>query len=179
MEFYTNLNQSSNVSLVNGLPNTTRSGNYTLGNRLYKSKKDKYEFYLNYSATYTMSRSSVNNSVSTDYWTYQLGPGMDIFLPDKFQIHADADINLRPKTVTFAGNNNVSLLNAWIGKKLLKNDVLLIKVSGNDLLNQNTGFNRTVNSNFISQNTYKTIKRYGMLSIVWNFTKAGAAPAGR
>lgn len=179
VEFYTNLNQSSNVSLVNSLPNTTRSGNYTLGNRLYKSKKDKYEFYLNYSATYTTSRSSVNNSVTTDYWTYQIGPGMDIFLPGKFQIHADADINLRPKTVTFAGNNNVSLLNAWIGKKLLKNDVLLIKVSGNDLLNQNTGFNRTVNSNFISQNTYKTIKRYGMLSIVWNFTKAGAAPAGK
>jgi hypothetical protein len=177
--FYTNFNQSNIVSLVNDLPNTTHSGNYTLGNRLYKSKSDKYELGLRYSATYTMSRSSVNNSVTTDYWTYEVSPSMDIFLPDKFQIHADADVNLRPKTVNFGGNNNVVLLNAWIGKKLLKSDALVIRVSGNDLLNQNIGFNRTVNSNFISQNTYKTIKRYGMVSIIWNFTKAGAAPAGR
>ena len=177
--FYTAFNQSSNVSLVNGLPNTTHSGNYTLGNRLYKSKKDKYELTLRCSATYTMSRSSVNTSVTTNYWTYQVSPGVDLYLPHKFQIHADADVNLRPKTLNFAGNNNVALLNAWIGKKLLKNDALVIKVSGDDLLNQNIGFNRTVNSNFISQNTYKTIKRYGMVSIIWNFTKAGAAPAGR
>jgi len=50
---------------------------------------------------------------------------------------------------------------------------MLIKLSVNDLLNQNVGFNRTVNSNFISQNTYTTIRRFAMLSVVWNFTKAG------
>ena len=65
------------------------------------------------------------------------------------------------------------LLNAWFGKKLLKNNTLLLKVAGNDLLNQNTGFQRTVNSNFITQNTYSTIKRYFMFSVVWNFAKAG------
>jgi len=71
-------------------------------------------------------------------------------------------------------------LNVWAGKKFLKNDALLIKIAVNDLLNQNVGFNRTVNSNFITQNTYSTIKRFGMLSVVWNFTKAGTpAPKER
>jgi len=97
----------------------------------------------------------------------------NVFLPLKFQIHADADINLRQRTPIFTTNNNVALINGWIGKKFLKNDALLIKVAVNDLLNQNVGFNRNVSSNFISQNTYTTIKRYGMLSVVWNFTKAG------
>jgi hypothetical protein len=93
-------------------------------------------------------------------------------------VHADADINLRQKTSVFDNNNNVVLLNAWVGRKFLKNDALLLKASGNDLLNQNVGFNRTVNSNFISQNTYSTIKRYVMFSLVWNFTKPGTpAPA--
>jgi hypothetical protein len=67
----------------------------------------------------------------------------------------------------------VFLWNAWIGKKLLKNDALLIKASVNDLLNENIGFNRQVNSNFITQNTYSTIQRYFMLSVIWNFNKTG------
>ena len=80
------------------------------------------------------------------------------------------------------------LLAAWfglvsgyldLGGVILKKDVLQVRATGNDLLNQNIGFNRAVNSNFISQNTYNTIKRYFMLSLVWNFTKAGAAAPGR
>ena len=124
-------------------------------------------------ATYTQSTSSINTGVSTDYWSYNFGPALDVFLPLKFQVHSDCDISLRQKTPVFTTNTNVVILNAWIGKKFLKNDALLIKAAGNDLLNQNIGFNRTVNSNFISENTYSTIKRYFMFSIVWNFTKAG------
>jgi hypothetical protein len=175
---FTDLNQSSNVSIVNDLLNKTNSGNYQLGFNIDKSREKKYEIFLRSSATYTRSRSSINTGISADYWTYTISPGVDVFLPLKFQVHTEADISLRQKTPVFTTNNNVALLNAWIGKKFLKNDALLLKASGNDLLNQNIGFNRTVNSNFISQNTYTTIKRYFMLSIVWNFTKAGTpAPA--
>jgi hypothetical protein len=168
-----NMNLSNNVSVVQGLVNTTHSGNYTFGFGIYKSKDKKYEFSLRPSASYTESYSSINRGVVTDYWTYSISSNLQIFLPWKFQINGDADINIRPKSATFPSNNNVYLVNAWIGKKLLKNDALLIKAAVNDLLNQNVGFNRTVNSNFISQNTYTTIQRYFMFSVVWNFTKAG------
>jgi hypothetical protein len=171
---FTEVNNNSSVSIVNGLPNTTNSGSYQLGFGLSKSMEKKYEISLRPSATYTQSRSSINTGVSTDYWTYNISPAVDLFLPLKFQVHTEGDISLRQKTPVFTTNNNVTLLNAWIGKKFLKNDALLLKASGNDLLNQNIGFNRTVNSNFITQNTYSTIKRYFMLSIVWSFTKAGA-----
>ncbi|HMH22763.1 MAG TPA: outer membrane beta-barrel protein [Puia sp.] len=175
-----NLNEDRNISVVNDVQNITNSGRYTMGFNIGKSKEKKYELGLNASATYTQSVSSVNTGITTSYWTGSANPYMDIFLPLKFQIHGDADISIRQKTSVFDNNTDVTLLNAWIGKKFLKNDVLLVKVSGNDLLNQNIGFNRTVNSNFISQNTYLSIKRYFMFSIVWNFTKAGtAAPAGR
>ena len=123
--------------------------------------------------TYTNSRSSVQNNIKTNYWTYNLQPSFDFFLPKKFQLHSDLDANFRQKTSAFDFNTNVVLWNAWVGKKFLKGDVLLVKASANDLLNQNVGFNRQVNSNFISQNTYSTIQRFFMLSVVWNFTKAG------
>jgi len=94
-------------------------------------------------------------------------------------VHSDCDFSLRQKTPVFTTNNNVIRWNAWFGKKFLKNDALLIKVIGNDLLDQNIGFSRSVNSNFISQNTYSTIRRYLMLSVVWNFTKAGTKMPGQ
>jgi len=70
-------------------------------------------------------------------------------------------------------------VNGWIGKKLLKNDQLMLKAAVNDLLNQNTGFNRDVSSSFISQTTNTTIRQYFLFSVVWNFSKAGITVPNR
>ena len=171
--FHSSVNDNSNSSIVNGLTNDTRSSTWSFGTGIYKSKEKKYSTSIDFNASYTTSSSSINTGVVTQYWTWQIQPNAEVYLPWKITIHADADINLRQITPTFPTNNNVVLINAWLGKKLLPHDALLIKVSVNDLLDQNIGFNRTVNSNFISQNTYSTIRRFGMLSVVWNFSKAG------
>ncbi|HEX3933120.1 MAG TPA: outer membrane beta-barrel protein [Puia sp.] len=164
---------SNNVSIVNGIPNTTHSGTYGFGPGFWKSKEKKYDFNMDVTFAYTLSKSSINPGVITHYWTYSFSPNGNLYLPLKFQLHADGEINLRQKTSVFDNNNNVVKIDVWLGKKFLKHDQLLIKVAVNDLLNQNIGFNRTVNSNFISQNTYSTIKRFGMISVVWNFNKQG------
>ncbi|HVW60172.1 MAG TPA: TonB-dependent receptor, partial [Puia sp.] len=175
LDFYifSNFNHSTNVSVINHVQNTTTSGSYTLGGRVYKSKDKKYDVSIEPAATYTDSRSSVNTQQPVRYWTWSIQPAFDVYLPLKFQVHADAQINLREKTDAFRNNLNNTLLNAWLGKKFLKGDALLVKVSGNDLLNQNIGFNRSATSNFITQTTFSNIKRFYMLSVVWNFTKAG------
>ena len=176
--FFSDIQHNSNVNIVNEERNVTNSDSYQFSMESYKSKEKKYDLNLRTSATYTQSRSSVNSSITTHYWTYEIAPGGDLFLPLKFQLHADADVSLRQKTSVFDNNTDVTLINAWIGKKFFKGDVLLLKAAGNDLLNQNIGFNRIVNSNFISQNTYSTIRRYFMFSIVWTFNKAGSPAPG-
>jgi hypothetical protein len=171
--FNPSFSNSRNVNIVNNVLNVTNSGNYTFGINLNKFKEKKYSIGFSSSATYTRSKSSVQANIKTSYWTYNLRPEAEVFLPLKFQVHTDLDINLRQKTSVFDYNTNVVLWNAWLGKKFLKNDALLVKVSANDLLNRNIGFNRTVNSNYISQNTYSSIQRYFLFSVVWNFNKAG------
>ncbi len=168
-----NVNTNKNTNIVNGFDNITKSENYSFGIYAGKEKEKKYDNSITANATYTTSNSSVQSNISTHYWTFNIRPDIDFFLPLKLQIHSDCDFIYRQKTSTFDNDNNVIIWNLWLGKKLLKNDALLIKVSGNDLLNQNIGFNRTVNTNFISQNTYTTIQRYFMLSLVWNFNKNG------
>ena len=168
-----NIGISNNVNISNGLLNLTKNNNYNGGIYISKEKEKKYSFNLQASAGYTTSTSTLQTNTKTQYWTYEIQPNIDIFLPLKFQIHADGDYNIRQKTPIFQTNNDVFLLNAWVGKKFMTNDALLIKVSGNDILNQNIGINRSVNSNVISQSTYSTIKRFFLLSVVYNFTKAG------
>jgi hypothetical protein len=166
------------VSIVNDVNNITNSVSYTAGMYLSKDVDKKYSISISPNATYTSSTSSVQKSIQTNYWTFSLSPNVDVYLPLKFQIHSDADINFRQKTSVFDNNTNVILWNAWVGKKFIKKDALLLKATVNDLLNQNLGFSRTVSNNYITQNTYATIQRYFMLSVVWNFTKAGTASPG-
>lgn len=172
--FNANANESNNVTMVNGIDNDTKSGNYTFGAGLYKSKEKKYDLFLNGNVTYTTSKSSIDPGLVTHYFIYSIEPGADVYLPWHVQVHGDANLNIRQKTPVFNTNNNVFLVNGWVGKKMLKNDQLTLKAAVNDLLNQNNGFNRNVSSSVITQNTYSTIKRYFMFSIVWNFTKAGS-----
>lgn len=167
------LNYNRYVNYVNDALNATNSGNYRGGLYIRRSKEKLYNLGFEASANYTSSKSSIQQRVQTNYWTFTLGPDVDVYLPGKLQLHSDCGINLRQKTEVFTSNNNVFLWNAWIGKKLMKNDALLIKLSVNDLLNENIGFNRQASSNFITQNTYSTIQRYFFLSVTWNFNKTG------
>ena len=173
-----NAQQNNNVTIVDNVTNATRSGTYGLNFSFWKFKEKKYDLELNFNANYTTSKSSDDPTLTTHYFTYDIQPSGDVFLPLHMQVHADGDFNIRQKTPVFTTNNDVFLINAWIGKKLLKNDQLMLKAAVDDLLNQNNGFSRNVSSSIITQNTYSTIKRYFMFSVVWNFTKAGT-PAPR
>ncbi|OIR13255.1 hypothetical protein GALL_56400 [mine drainage metagenome] len=166
-----NVNKYRNTNIVNGLNNITNSDEYTLGLYIGQAKEKKLDNSLRASATYTTSTSSVQQNISTHYWTYDIRPDLDFYFPKKWHLHTDCDFIFRQKTSVFDNNNNVIFWNLWFDKKVLKSNALMVRVSANDILNQNKGFNRTVNSNFISQNTYTTIQRYFMLSVIWNFNK--------
>ena len=82
---------------------------------------------------------------------------------------------IRQKTLVFPDNNEVIKWNAYVSKKLLKKNQLEIKATVYDILNQNTGLTRTAKGSTISQESYNTIRRYGMISLVWNFTHTPGA----
>jgi hypothetical protein len=98
---------------------------------------------------------------------------MLVFLPWKLEIGNSLNVNIRQKTSVFEKNNNVFRWNARIDRKLFKNDVVRLRFAANDILDQNIGFNRNINSNFISERTYDTIRRNFLLSLIWNFNKNG------
>ena len=171
-----NMNGSRFNSFVNDLKNTTinKSPGFELGFGAEKEKK--YNLYVNYRMNFNMASTIVTNTVNTYYWTMNPSFNLNYQMPWKMELNVDGDFNVRQRTTQFADNNNVFLVNAYIGRKLLKNDKAIIKFIAHDVFNQNQGYSRFVSANQVSERNYQTITRFFMLSFLWNFTKKAPAP---
>lgn len=171
--FNVQTNGSRFINFVNGDQNITYNNNYSFGPNAYYSIENKLgvNFRANYG--YNTSVSSIRKDVKTRYWIQSYYTEVYIALPYKFDFNSDVNYNIRQATSVFDQNRNVFLWNASLSKRLLK-DKCSLKFSINDILNQNIGFRRDIQSNFISENTYTTLRRFWLVSFTWNFAKNGA-----
>lgn len=166
-----NANFSRNTNFVNGLENRSRSSYVGGGINIRWNKDKKYDINLAPNIGYTTSRSSIRPDETTHFFTQNHRVSVNLTLPLKIEFNTDCNFNLRQKTEAFDRNNNAIRWNARIDRKFLKNNAGIVRFSAFDILDQNIGFNRNVQTNFISERTYDTFRRYFMLSFLYNFTK--------
>ena len=159
------------VNQLNGLTNVNDNQNYMVRLSAEKHADKKYSVELRPGFGYTFSRSSLRPDVVTKYFTTESAISAWVQLPWKLSALSNVYINTRQKTQVFNVNQNVTKWDASISKKIGKNEKSELTFSVNDILNQNVGFNRTATSNFISQNTYSTLRRFAMLNFVYNISK--------
>ena len=161
------LNHTNNF--INGQKNTNNDNSFDVGPEFSMYKEDKFEFSFNRSITYYDNKATIS-TYSTNYWLSNNELSVSFQLPKKFEIGSNANFMFREQTAIFTSNNNVVKWNAYFSKKFLKKSDLELRVSVFDILNQNIGYARTAQGNIITQNNYNTIRRYGMINLVWNFT---------
>ncbi|MDF2189238.1 TonB-dependent receptor [Paraflavitalea sp. CAU 1676] len=171
-----NFGKSRNVNFLNGQENINNNYNVSFGFSVWMQKEKKYQLSIRPNLNYNESKTSLRKDVVTKFWTQSYDVDATVFLPWKLEIGSDVSVNIRQKTDDFDRNNNVVKWNGRLERKILKKDAGRIRFSAFDILNQNIGFNRSINSNFLNERTYDTFKRYFMLSLLWNFNKNGAAP---
>lgn len=174
---YNNIVSTLNNRILTSIKNTTDNNSYGFNFGTYKFKEKKYDINYYGNISYNKSTSTVNPSVKTNYITHNHNLYLNVTLPHKFEVNTNIEGNFRQKTNLFTGNNNVVLWNAYIGRKMFKNDKGMISIRANDILDKNIGYNRIINSNIIREETYQTLRRYFLLSFTWNFSKnpAGAS----
>jgi hypothetical protein len=166
-----NINHNSNY--IGEELNENNSYTFGAGPRFGYEKEKKFEIWINTRFNRNISKSSLRSDLVTKYWTQDHNIDARVYLPWKLEIGTNCNFNIRQKTSVFEKNNNSIRWNARIDRKLFKNDVARLRLSANDILDQNIGFNRNINNNFISERTYNTIRRNFMLSFIWNFSKNG------
>jgi len=168
-----NINGNTYYNLSNNELNRTNYTVYTLQARFSKAKANVYEFNASLGPTYTISGSSLQQNINNNGRGFTSNGDFTLYLPRKFQLSANANYQYNSKTETFDQNFSRVIINASLSKLFLKEQALKLSLSGNDLLNQNTGFNRNISGNLITQSNYTTIKRYFMISLSYDFNKVG------
>lgn len=169
-----NINGNAYYNLSNNELNRTNYTVYTLQARFSKSKENLYEFNASLGPTYTSSGSSLQQNINNNGRGFTGNGDFTLYLPGKFQLSTNVNYQYNSKTETFDQNFSRVIINASLNKLFLKEQTLKLSLSGNDLLNQHTGFNRYVSGNLITQSNYTTIRRYFMISLSYDFNKAGA-----
>jgi hypothetical protein len=173
--FNGSVNGNTYYNFVNTELNETNTYTYNGGVYVNKQKAKKYSFYLRWSPNYQVTNSSLQNTLSNNGWGYNATGNFQLFLPGKLELSTDGQYQYNAATESFDDEFKRFIWNAALTKKFLKTENLRLSLSGRDLLNQNKGFNRFAYENRFTETNNTTIKRYFMLSLVWDFNKMGGA----
>ncbi len=170
----TGLNGNGNTyyNIINNQLNENKS--YSINPRLYLgSYENKFAFSFSFQPGYSINKSSLQASQNANGYIFNSDGQLSYTLPKKVTIKLNYNYSFQQKTVAFNNNFDKLVINTSIYKTFLKNDNLKFEISGNDLLNQNTGFERNANGNYISQTTFNNIQRYFLTTLSWDFSKFG------
>lgn len=178
----TNPGFSRTVTFINGVRGLTTNNTYNIGLNLDRTWKrgssdtDRAGISLHPEFKYNDNKSTIS-SIVTNYYQIEVSGEAWVELPANFRVSTSAWINIRQRTEVFPTNNNVVRWDAYLARKFLKDRTLEARVALFDILNQNIGFSRNASPTNITENRYLTVRRYGLISLVWNFTKSsGGTP---
>lgn len=170
-------NGSNNYSMINQAFNTTKNRTYRTGLSISKRDVKSYNIYFSAGPSYTFSKASLDTRSNNSGWGANGNLSINAYLPGKIEINTGGNYEYRGKTPALQQEFERLIWNASISKKFFKKEDLQLRLSGNDLLNQNIGFERSANANLITERRYNTIQRYFMLSLIWDFNKMGGSSA--
>ena len=173
-----NANGGKNINFVNGQQSTTTYTSFNLRTNLRYEFPEKYSISFGPRISYNRSKNLIQTATYNNYYTYGGQSEGFVMLPGKLELTSDVSVDLYQKTRTFS-NLNIVLWNANIARKVLKDKSGKIIFAANDILNQNKGINRMINSNFVTNETYWRRSRYFLLKFEWSFNKMPGAGSSK
>lgn len=178
IDFRFNPNINRYINFVNGVKNINDRSTYrfSIGSGYWSDKWINYWFDIG--PAYNISSSTIN-PVETKYWSFSSNANVNMkFKKRKLYVDVENEINIYEKTSIFKDAVDIYKINIGIKKSLDKAENWQLKLFINDVLNSNSDVDRNINSNFISQTTKQVIKRFAMLSLIYNFNKNGKPSNG-
>ncbi len=168
----TNLNANANANfvrtpgLVNGTLNYANSPTLGAGLGLSSNISKAVDFNLSYNVSYTSVENSLISNQNDSYINHIAGGKMNLVLWESLVLNADYSQNI------FTGlsqgfNTNFSLLHLGLGYKFLKNKQAELRLSGFDVLNQNTNISRTITETYLEDVRANNLQRYFLLTFTY------------
>ena len=169
VNFSTIINYNRDVSLVYKEKNLTRRWLLTQ-TFSFNYNKNKFDMGVTGSLTYNQARYSLQENLNTEYFTQMYSA--DFSYTFKKDIIASTDLDLLINSGRTDGfNQSIPLWNASLSKQFLKNKTAEVKLTVLDILNQNKSITRTAIENYIEDNRTNVIRRYFMISLIYNLNR--------
>ncbi len=168
----TNLNTNANFNftrtpgLVNGNLNYANSPTLGAGLGLTSNISKSVDFNLSYNVSYTSVENSLISNQNDSYINHILGGRLNLVFWESLVLNTDYSQNI------YAGlsqgfNTNFALLNLGLGYKFLKNKQAELRLTGFDVLNQNTNISRTITETYLEDVRANNLRRYFMLTFTY------------
>lgn len=168
------VNVSGNYTNIPGLINTrinyAKTATGALGLVFSSNISEKFDFTLSSNSSYSTIENTLQSNSNTTYLSQQsrlkltLNPYKGLVLQSEYT-------NTYYSGLTSAFNQSISLLNAGIGYKFLKDRQAELRLTVYDLLNQNNSVTRTNTDSYIQDSQTNVLNRYYMLTFTYNFKK--------
>lgn len=171
-------NLSTNISgnyttipgLINADINYAKTATGTLGLVLSSNISEKFDFTISSNSSYSNINNTLQTSSNTTYFSQNsrikvtLNPYKGIVLQSEYT-------NTYYSGLTSAYNQSISLWNAALGYKFLKNKQAEIRLTVYDILNQNNSVSRTNTDSYIQDSQTNVLNRYYLVTFTYNFKK--------
>ncbi len=168
------VNVSGNYTNIPGLINTktnfAKTATGALGLVFSSNISENFDFTLSSNSSYSQINNTLQTSSNTTYLTQQsklkltANPWKGLVLQSEYS-------NTYYSGLTNAFNQSISLWNAAIGYKFLKDKQAELRLTVYDILNQNNSVSRTNTDSYIQDSQTNVLNRYYMLTFTYNFKK--------
>ncbi|WP_266367012.1 outer membrane beta-barrel protein [Tellurirhabdus rosea] len=168
----TNAALTRGVSFVNRQQNVSWNRTIGQGVSLASNFNGKIDFSVAGNLSYQTADFSLQASQNTEFFTKSLD--IDVFyqLPGGFTLTTDLlYLNNTGRSAGF--NQNYALLNAALSKQFFRNKNGELRLQAFDLLNQNRSIQRNVTETYVEDVQSRVLRRYFLLSFVYNLRKFG------
>ncbi|WP_134091230.1 TonB-dependent receptor [Olivibacter sp. XZL3] len=158
------MDYANNLAYINNVRNVAKNMIFSQNLQVNFQIEDLVEADLRSSYTLNKIKYNIPSFMDAGANTFSLGFGGKGYLPDNWVVSADFSQNFN-SGYSSSINVNPTLLNVYIEKSFLQNDMLAIRFQGFDLFNKNRGVRREIIGNSIMDMQNNRLARYFLVSL--------------